>query len=209
LFNKGGTVAVAGDAIPLYKRPDLATMQGKNFKKGDLIVVKSAKNGWQEAVGFEKGREGWIQANDQVSSTQEDILVAMLYKRAMSSNKAEDRKKQLETIIGNSALTHSNFIYLVQEALAGGESVEEEMPNVTVADNELFIIATKLNVRSGPTIEEENVVFQLEKGQVATIVQKSEDRETVNGMEDYWYKIDFEGQSGWIFGYHTSKRIGL
>ncbi len=211
LFSEGGSLAVATSSLPLYKRPDLATMQGKNFEKGELLIVKAAENGWQEAVGFEKRREGWIQANTQISDKQEDILVCMLYQRAISTDNADDKKKQLETIMSNSALTGSDFIYLVSDALSGmGESeVVEEIPSVEVKDNELFIIANKLNVRTSPTIDVENVTFQMEKGQVATIIQKAASREQVNGMEDYWYKIEYKGQQGWVFGFHTSKRIGL
>lgn len=210
LFGVGGEIAVATGTLPLYKRPDLATMQGKNFKKGDLLVLKPTKNKWREAVGFEKKHEGWVQDNSSISDQQEDILVCMLYQRAMNTEKPSDKKKQLETILSNPNLASSDFVYLVRKAINNSvEEKEEEIPDVDIKDNELFIIATKLNVRSAPTIEAENVVFQVEKGNVVTIVKKADDRENVNGMEDYWYKISIEGQEGWIFGYHTSKRIGL
>ena len=109
LFGMGGNLAVATADLPLYKRPDLATMQGKNFTKGDLIIIKPAKNGWQEAVGFEKKKEGWIQENTNISTKQEDVLVCMLYRRAMSSDKAEDLNSQLQTILNNSALGEFRF----------------------------------------------------------------------------------------------------
>lgn len=211
LFGSGGELAVATASLPLYKRPDLATLQGKNFDKGDILVLKPAQNGWREAVGFEKKREGWIQDNGNFSQTEEDIVLCMLYRRAMTSDNADEKKKQLETISSNATLMGSAFSYLINDAMAGKDSGSEEeiIPEIDVKDNELFIIASKLNVRSAPTIEEDNVVFQIEKGNVATIIEKAAEREQVNGMEDYWYRISYNGQEGWIFGYHTSKRIGL
>lgn len=210
LLGQGSEMAVATATVPLYKRPDLATMQGKNFDKGDFIVLKPAENGWREAVGFERKHEGWVQESAAISKKQEDAQVVMLYKRAMTAEKASEKQTQLEAILSNPAFASSDFIYLVRDALNSGEQIEEvEVPEVDIKDNELLIIANKLNVRSSPSVEEDNVVFQIAKGDIATVIVKSKERVQVNGMEDYWYKISYEGQEGWIFGYHTSRRIGL
>jgi hypothetical protein len=186
-------------------------MTGKSFESGDILVIENSKGDWHEVVGFERAKSGWIQGTANLSQKQEDILAIMLYERAMQEETADKRREQLELILGNASLSGSAFLPQVRKAMDAmqGTSPGENIEIPELSQNQLSIIASKLNVRSGPTIEADNVVFQLERGDVAKVLQKSADRETVNGMEDYWYQIEYQGQQGWVFGYHTSRRIGL
>lgn len=52
------------------------------------------------------------------------------------------------------------------------------------------------------------VIMKLDNGNQCLILEKGEE-ETINGYTDFWYKIDFEGKTGWVFGSQTSVKTGI
>lgn len=42
----------------------------------------------------------------------------------------------------------------------------------------------------------------LDKGMIVEIIEKDPLRSRVNEFEDYWYKVRYDGVTGWIFGYY-------
>ncbi len=42
----------------------------------------------------------------------------------------------------------------------------------------------------------------LDKGMIVEIIEKDPIRSRVNEFEDYWYKVRYDGVTGWIFGYY-------
>lgn len=62
----------------------------------------------------------------------------------------------------------------------------------------LTVLGDNVNVRSSPD-KQANVLFQMDKGDRCTFVEKG-NIDQVKGDTEYWYKIEFEGRQGWVFG---------
>ena len=84
------------------------------------------------------------------------------------------------------------------------ENAEEEQ-NAFAGQN-LRIIGNKVNVRSEPSIKAD-IVTQLMINEEFEIEGKTDDTETISEQTDYWYKIEKNGQKGWVFGALTSETL--
>lgn len=67
----------------------------------------------------------------------------------------------------------------------------------------LVIEGDNIWIRAEPVTGE--VVFTLNEGDVCYVLEKGQEH-TIRGNRDFWYKIEFEGQTGWVFGSQTSIR---
>jgi hypothetical protein len=61
-------------------------------------------------------------------------------------------------------------------------------------------------VRNQPSTGD--VVMKLNSGDKCKILEKGK-QETINKQTDFWYKIEFEGETGWVFGSQTSEKTGI
>ncbi|MEO1450207.1 MAG: SH3 domain-containing protein [Bacteroidota bacterium] len=201
LFAVQSQRAVALKTIDVYKRPELTTFTGKKFEEGDIFALGQSNNPtWAPASGKEKTRDGWVPLTNGTYSTDEvDVTVAIMLDRAMSEKDPRKREDLLNNLASNSTFSSSPLMRLVDEAINKAEAVPE------LQDNQLMITAENLNVRSEPDNEADNVVFQLNNGDVCTIVEKGAQME-IRDMNDFWYKIEKDGQTGWVYGHFTSKR---
>ena len=201
LFATGASRAVALADMDVYKRPDLTTFTGDKFTKGEIFaLVASDREGWMEAFGKEKKKAGWVQAYEEAYSTDEvDVTVGILVDRAMQEDDPTAQEEALNRIASNSTFSSSPLMSYVDAQLAS------IVPLPELPANQLYITADDLNVRSEPDSEADNVIFKLSKGDICTILERGE-RVQIRDMDDYWYKIEKDGQSGWIYGYFTSKR---
>ena len=59
----------------------------------------------------------------------------------------------------------------------------------------------KVNVRSDQSVKA-SVNFQLDKGEFFEILEVGK-KDKVNGKDGAWYKIDYNGKSGYIFSFYT------
>ncbi|MBI5206377.1 MAG: SH3 domain-containing protein [Candidatus Firestonebacteria bacterium] len=57
-----------------------------------------------------------------------------------------------------------------------------------------------IRVRQDKTISSK-VIGNVFKGEKITIYERSKEKEKIQEMEDYWYKIDYKGEKGWLYGY--------
>ncbi len=194
--------AVAIEDIEVYTRPDLTTYKGKKFKKGDIFAVLNGdRDDWVEVQGKEKNIAGWVLNNDSKFKTGEiDVTVAILMDRAMEMDDPKAKEEALKSIAENSTFSTSALMPLVEEALTSVPTIPD------LPANQLYVTATDLNVRSEPDNEADNVVFQLNQGDICNILTRG-DLVKIREMEDYWYEIEKDGQSGWIYGFFTSKRL--
>jgi len=71
-----------------------------------------------------------------------------------------------------------------------------------------------LNVRDKPGVTGTNVIFQIKPGitdpvqtNVHTLAITEED-DLIDGKKDYWLKIDYNGELGWIYGGYASVERG-
>lgn len=76
-------------------------------------------------------------------------------------------------------------------------NVEANKATLTINGNGIW-------VRSKPVSGD--VVMKLNEGNECIIHEKSE-LDTVKENVDYWYKIEFDNQQGWVFGSQTSKSL--
>jgi len=64
------------------------------------------------------------------------------------------------------------------------------------------ITGDKVRVRIKPTTKNSETVGHVNKGDKVTILVKTSKKDKIGSMEDYWYKIKFDGsKKGWAFGH--------
>ena len=86
-----------------------------------------------------------------------------------------------------------------------------ENENIDEADilpvNEKFFVAPfdGLNLRAGYGITGEKIKL-LPQNTELTILEKSEGKETIDEMHDYWYRVDVGDETGWVFGGYLSHK---
>jgi len=209
LFAIGGKLSVVKNAFEIYKRPDIMTFEGKKLEPMDMIVVSEAEqDGWYEAIGFKKEKKGWIQSIDPLLMDDINIKMGILYWRALEKNGVK-KYELLENITKNPNFKNAELISHVNKALYDeGETdfadLYDKFENLPT--NKLGITATLTNVRSEPKIDSDNIIFQVKQGDICNIIAQGNSLEEIDGNTDRWYKINYDGKEGWVFGYNTTKK---
>jgi len=71
------------------------------------------------------------------------------------------------------------------------------------------ITATSLNVRHIPSTSG-NVIDTLKRGDVINIIERSKNTSDVDGVKDYWYKVELpKKKTGWVFGQFISFELNI
>lgn len=99
-------------------------------------------------------------------------------------------------------------VNLLKEGILKAEDIKKtEKIGVVNVDN--------LRFRADNDIHSKTLRF-LNKGAIVLILKKDNTRVKVGEMEDYWYQIEYEGITGWVFGYfidvyssYESAKIGV
>lgn len=203
LFALNAKPVVATADIDVFKRPDLSTLTTKKISSGTLFAVSPSeeKPGWAEVFTEEKKIEGWTQYNDELFTKEPlDIALGKVLQEVKGMKSTTEKIKKLETVASSSTFSGSSLMPMVTEML---DKLDQgaKLPNT-----QLMITAENLNVRSEPDTDADNVVFQLDNGDICEILQRSDEMVKIRDMEDYWYQIEKDGQKGWVFGYFTSKK---
>jgi len=81
-----------------------------------------------------------------------------------------------------------------------GNNSNNEKPNSP--NGYITIVSNKVNIREMPSTNTK-VLFQLNKGDVCTLLEKGK-LEKIGDKTDYWYKINYNKMTGWVFGAFTS-----
>jgi hypothetical protein len=71
-----------------------------------------------------------------------------------------------------------------------------------------YAYSDKINVRESPNTGAK-VVTQLMTGDAAAILDKTDVKQTLYGVSDCWYKVDFQGQQGFVWGGLLAKEVGV
>lgn len=95
----------------------------------------------------------------------------------------------------------------ILSAFAGSCSKETENREITFPSTNVLTVQTSwgvvtsshLRLREKPTTDS-NAVTTLWRGNILEILSKTNESEKVEGEEDYWYQINYEGLNGWVFG---------
>ncbi|WP_136466779.1 SH3 domain-containing protein [Flagellimonas onchidii] len=210
LFAMSGKLGIVENATELYKRPDIMTFEGEKIEPIDMVVLlETEQEGWHKVVGLKKELNGWIQNTDSILTTELDVKMGILYWRAQEETGVK-KYDLLENIVNNPAFKKAKLIHLVNQELfdeEGEVAVNIELyEEYELPSNKLRITAMVTNVRSEPKVDAENIVFQVKQGDVCNIIAQGSSLEEVNNNTDRWYKINYNGQEGWVFGFNTSKR---
>lgn len=80
---------------------------------------------------------------------------------------------------------------------------EMTLTSALAADHFLWINGNDIWVRDAPSTGQ--VVMKLKSGDKCRILEKGK-TQTIKDKTDVWYKIDFNGKVGWVFGSQTSVR---
>lgn len=201
LFAIGAELGVAANETEIYRRPDLMTATDKTLERGEIVaILPSDKPGWVQVVGKERKKEGWVQAGANLTTEELDVAVVVMLDKALAETDPEKQAEALEKLSENSSFQNSVFIDLIQSEL---EALKERNE---IGEDQLYITADKVNVRNLPSVDDSEVLFQVEAGTICNIIDQTDERIKINDMEDYWYKISCDGKEGWVFGHHTSKK---
>jgi uncharacterized protein YgiM (DUF1202 family) len=211
LFAIGGELAIIDKGTELYKRPDIMTFEGKTLEPMDMVVrfENEEHEGWHEVTSMKREKKGWIQGDIDAIQNEIDVKLGILYWRAMEES-AEKKFELLENILANPNFKNSKLIENVNKALYDtnkGEAfyIKELDSFENLSSNKLGIQTDLANARSEPKTKSD-VLFQLEKGDICHIIAQGGSLQEVNGVTDRWYKVNFNGQQGWVFGHYTTKR---
>ncbi|MHA7829576.1 MAG: SH3 domain-containing protein [Flagellimonas sp.] len=211
LFAMGGELAIIDNETELYKRPDIMTFEGEKLEPMDMVVIfKNEDNEeWYEITSMKRDKKGWMQGDIDAIQNEIDVKLGILYWRAMEET-TEKKFELLENILANPNFKKSKLIDHVNKALYDSEEGEafyiEELDSFeNLSSNKLGIKTDMANVRSEPK-PNGDVLFQVEKGDICHIIAQGESLEKMHDITDRWYKINFNGQEGWVFGFYTTKR---
>lgn len=211
LFALGGELAIIEKETELYKRPDIMTFEGKKLEPMDMVVIfeSEEQEDWHEVTSMKREKKGWIQGDIDAIQNEIDVKLGILYWRAMEES-PEKKFELLENILANPNFKKSKLIENVNKALYDtnqGEAfyIKELDSFENLSSNKLGIKTDLANVRSEPSTTSD-ILFQVEKGNICHITAQGESLQEVNGVTDRWYKVNFNGQQGWVFGYYTTKR---
>jgi hypothetical protein len=77
--------------------------------------------------------------------------------------------------------------------------------SVKPENNNLIIKGDKIWIREYPSTGD--VIFELNNGDICKVLKKDK-KEVINQISDFWYKIEYKGKIGWVFGSQTSIKQG-
>ena len=205
LVEYGGTLGAIKSENSLYSRPSVSNITDNKVEMAQLVVVVDKKDdNWTRIIGKNnksgKRAKGWILGNDALTSNEIDIAVAVMLSKAMSESNPVKKKEKFQAILDNSSYSGTAFMGKVEELASEADPMEN------LKENELMVTGDVVNVRSSASIDEDNVVFQVKSGDVGTVLEKGI-MDEIGGKTDYWYKIEVEGQQGWLFGSNTSRSL--
>lgn len=216
LVERRARLAVMTQSAEVYRRPDPMTLRDTELEVGEIVAIIDEPDSiaapvsgrWLHVSNLTKGKKGWIINEPNYTYEPIDLRVALLYRRALETKNAAERRAELLAITQEPAFSSSSIRKLVEQALQDAEqtAVEEGNPPVLDIQEKLFITQAQTAVHNEPNQNQENILFRLDIGAVCEILDRGE-RTLIEGNNDFWYQIRFEDRTGWIYGYYTSKRI--
>ena len=71
-----------------------------------------------------------------------------------------------------------------------------------------YAYSDKINVRESASTDSK-VLVQMMTGDPASVLEETATRQTIYGIADYWYKVDVQGQQGYVWGGLLAKDAGI
>lgn len=63
------------------------------------------------------------------------------------------------------------------------------------------VMENGIRVRQDKNISAQ-ILGNLYKGEKINILERSKEKEKIQDMEEYWYKIEYQGKYGWVYGFY-------
>lgn len=204
LIAKNAQLGAVIETAQLYKRPGVSNITDDKLEPGELVVVSQVQDQWTEVKGknnsAHKRKEGWVLGEGLVTTDQIDLAVAVMITKAQAELNPLKRKEAFMAILDNTSYANSKFMPLARQMADAANPAEN------LAPDEAMITGNVVNVRSSTEIIDTNKLFIVKAGDIVKIVEKGM-MDEISGKADYWYKISYNGQEGWIFGSNTTRAI--
>ena len=115
--------------VPLYMRPDLLTITDESLHVMEIVAVVEEWDDWIKIVIEKSERKGWIK-KDVVTYDRIDLALALLAKRKLDEQEAEQKVENLEELLKHNPYPNSIFIAELQKKLeAERDSVRKNNEN--------------------------------------------------------------------------------
>lgn len=117
--------AAATSEISLYKDADILAIADKKIPFGEIVAVSNEKVGdFVEVVSAKRGMKGYAKADKHLSTSDTDLVVAMLRKNALEKE-GEERTKAVMEILNNSDYSESIFYKDLENKFSTEEAVDD------------------------------------------------------------------------------------
>ena len=101
--------AVITNEVPLYMRPDLLTITEKRIHSMEIVAVIEEWDNWIMVVNEKKEKVGWIK-KEYITDNTIDLAFALLAKRKLEEEDAEQKIRNLEDLLENNPYPNSIFV---------------------------------------------------------------------------------------------------
>ena len=101
--------AVITNEVPLYMRPDLLTITEKRIHSMEIVAVIEEWDNWIKVVNEKKEKVGWIK-KEYITHNTIDLAFALLAKRKLVEEDAEQKIRNLEDLLENNPYPNSIFV---------------------------------------------------------------------------------------------------
>ena len=204
LIHKGGRMGAITSKTQIYKRPSISNISDKEIDMATVVVVKQKKDEFTEFIAkndkANNRARGWVLGESIITTKELDVAVAVQLSKAMSEGNPVKKADALQKILDNSSYEGSMFYEIAEDMYKTAEEGPE------LAEDELMITGDNVNVRSAPNTDTGEKLFQVNSGDICTILTKG-DMDDIGGL-NYWYEIKTkDGNTGWVFGKFTSKAL--
>jgi hypothetical protein len=107
---------VITNEVPLYMRPDLLTITEQRINSMEIVAVIEEWDNWIKVVNEKKEKVGWIK-EEYITNNTIDLAFALLAKRKLDEEDAEQKIRNLEDLLENNPYPNSIFVSDLREIL--------------------------------------------------------------------------------------------
>lgn len=131
---KGAFVGVVQNQAKVYKRPDLLADSGQSFDMMSIVAVQEEKDDWLRVTGEKWAKSGWI-TKDSIRKDKEDVVTAIILKKALSGKEKGISREDLEKIIAAVPDRDNYFVTKLLEKYQAKDTTPLDSPAAVVPDS--------------------------------------------------------------------------
>ncbi len=208
-----GQIGVILEDAALYLDKESFKVSRFVMKKGDVVTWKALGENdfsfftevyWLEANESYSVKHGYV-LTEKLSKNACDLEALNLLKKSYSLKDSPEKEKCLEEALTFASCEQiKKMIYAASDSysyLLAGELYDEKFPGQISGIYKVEFDQVKIYSLPSTTCE---VCGTLDKGALVKVTGRLEKPLTLDGKKNFWYKIDFEGKSAWIFGSRIS-----